>query len=144
MAKRTKYACSVISYVPDYIRGEQFNIGVLMLDEHGELFDYTLLPQNTPKLNSITVSSDDKNLFKETLTLLDFLLKKLKSELPIDIKVNMNRLEIKGLPDTIRLSNLIYGISSNLPLVLDHLTETYVGTVCIEISIISSVFKRYA
>lgn len=129
MAKRTKYACSVISYVPDYIRGEQFNIGVLMLDEHGELFDYTLLPQNTPKLNSITVSSDDKNLFKETLTLLDFLLKKLKSELPIDIKVNMNRLEIKGLPDTIRLSNLIYGISSNLPLVLDHLTETYVGSV---------------
>ena len=61
MAKRTKYACSVISYVPDYIRGEQFNIGVLMLDEHGELFDYTLLPQNRHKLNSMTVSSDDKN-----------------------------------------------------------------------------------
>lgn len=56
-------------------------------------------------------------------------MKKLKSELPIDIKINMNRLEIKGLPDTIRLSNLIYGISSNLPLVLDHLTETYVGSV---------------
>lgn len=127
MAKRTKYSCSVISYVPDYIRGEQFNIGVLMLDEHGALLDYTLLPQNTPKLNSIIVSSDAKNLFKETLILLDFLLEELKSELPVDIKISRNRLEIKDLPSTVRLSSLIYGISSNLSLVLDHLTDTYVG-----------------
>lgn len=122
-----KYAYSVISYVPDYTRGEQFNIGVLMLGEKNELFDFKLLPQNTSKLNSITVSSDSKSLFKETLSLLDFMLKELKSEFPIDITVDRTRLSIKGMPDIVRLSNLVYGISSNLSLVLDHLTNTYVG-----------------
>lgn len=122
-----KYAYSVISYVPDYTRGEKFNIGVLMFGEKNELLDFKLLPQNTSKLNSITVSSDSKSLFKETLSLLDFMFKELKSEFPTDITVDRTRLSIKGMPDTVRLSNLVYGISSNPSLVLDHLTNTYVG-----------------
>lgn len=122
-----KYAYSVISYVPDYTRGEQFNIGVLMFGEKNELFDFKLLPQNTSKLNSITVSSDSKSLFKETLSLLDFMFKELKSEFSTDITIDKTRLSIKGMPDTVRLSNLVYGISSNPSLVLDHLTNTYVG-----------------
>lgn len=122
-----KYAYSVISYVPDYTRGEQFNIGVLMFGEKNELLDFKLLPQNTSKLNSITVSSDSKSLFKETLSLLDFMFKELKSEFSTDITVNRTRLSIKGMPDTVRLSDLVYGISSNPSLVLDHLTNTYVG-----------------
>lgn len=122
-----KYAYSVISYVPDYTRGEQFNIGVLMFGEKNKLFDFKLLPQNTSKLNSITVSSDSKILFKETLSLLDFMFKELKSEFPTDITVDRTRLSIQGMPDTVRLSNLVYGISSNPSLVLDHLTNTYVG-----------------
>ena len=127
MAARKKYAYSVISYVPDYTRGEQFNIGVLMFGEKNELFDFKLLPQNTSKLNSITVSSDSKSLFKETLSLLDFMFKELKSEFPIDITIDRTRLSIKGMPDIVRLSNLVYGISSNPSLVLDHLTNIYVG-----------------
>lgn len=122
-----KYAYSVISYVPDYTRGEQFNVGVLMFGEKNELLDFKLLPQNTSKLNSITVSSDSKNLFKETLSLLDFMFKELKSEFSTDITVDRTRLSIKGMPDTVRLSDLVYGISSNPSLVLDHLTNTYVG-----------------
>lgn len=122
-----KYAYSVISYVPDYTRGEQFNVGVLMFGEKNELLNFKLLPQNTSKLNSITVSSDSKNLFKETLSLLDFMFKELKSEFPTDITIDRTRLSIKGMPDTVRLSNLVYGISSNPSLVLDHLTNTYVG-----------------
>lgn len=122
-----KYAYSVISYVPDYTRGEQFNIGVLMFGEKNELFDFKLLPQNTSKLNSITVSSDSKSLFKETLSLLDFMFKELKSEFSTDITIDKTRLSIKGMPDTVRLSNLVYGISSNPSLVLDHLTNIYVG-----------------
>ena len=122
-----KYAYSVISYVPDYTRGEQFNIGVLMFGEKNKLFDFKLLPQNTSKLNSITVSSDSKSLFKETLSLLDFMFKELKSEFPTDITVDRTRLSIKGMPDTVRLSDLVYGISSNPSLVLDHLANTYVG-----------------
>lgn len=122
-----KYAYSVISYVPDYTRGEQFNIGVLMFGEKNELLDFKLLPQNTSKLNSITVSSDSKSLFKETLSLLDFMFKELKSEFSTDITVDRTRLSIKGMPDTVRLSDLVYGISSNPLLVLDHLTNTYVG-----------------
>lgn len=122
-----KYAYSVISYVPDYTRGEQFNIGVLMFGEKNELLDFKLLPQNTSKLNSITVSSDSKNLFKETLSLLDFMFKELKSEFSTDITIDKTRLSIKGMPDTVKLSNLVYGISSNPSLVLDHLTNTYVG-----------------
>lgn len=122
-----KYAYSVISYVPDYTRGEQFNIGVLMFGEKNELLDFKLLPQNTSKLNSITVSSDSKSLFKETLSLLDFMFKELKSEFSTDITVDRTRLSIKGILDTVRLSNLVYGISSNPSLVLDHLTNTYVG-----------------
>lgn len=122
-----KYAYSVISYVPDYTKGEQFNIGVLMFGEKNELLDFKLLPQNTSKLNSITVSSDSKSLFKETLSLLDFMFKELKSEFSTDITVDRTRLSIKGMPDTVRLSDLVYGISSNPSLVLDHLTNTYVG-----------------
>lgn len=122
-----KYAYSVISYVPDYTRGEQFNIGVLMFGEKNELLDFKLLPQNTSKLNSITVSSDSKSLFKETLSLLDFMFKELKSEFSTDITIDRTRLSIKGMPDTVKLSNLVYGISSNPSLVLDHLTNTYVG-----------------
>lgn len=122
-----KYAYSVISYVPDYTRGEQFNIGVLMFGEKNELLNFKLLPQNTSKLNSITVSSDSKSLFKETLSLLDFMFKELKSEFSTDITVDRTRLSIKGMPDTVRLSDLVYGISSNPSLVLDHLTNTYVG-----------------
>lgn len=122
-----KYAYSVISYVPDYTRGEQFNIGVLMFGEKNELLDFKLLPQNTSKLNSITVSSDSKSLFKETLSLLDFMFKELKSEFSTDITIDKTRLSIKGMPDTVKLSNLVYGISSNPSLVLDHLTNTYVG-----------------
>ena len=122
-----KYAYSVISYVPDYTRGEQFNVGVLMFGEKNELLDFKLLPQNTSKLNSITVSSDSKSLFKETLSLLDFMFKELKSEFSTDITVDRTRLSIKGMPDTVRLSDLVYGISSNPSLVLDHLTNTYVG-----------------
>ena len=122
-----KYAYSVISYVPDYTRGEQFNVGVLMFGEKNELLNFKLLPQNTSKLNSITVSSDSKSLFKETLSLLDFMFKELKSEFPTEITIDRTRLSIKGMPDTVRLSNLVYGISSNPSLVLDHLTNTYVG-----------------
>lgn len=95
-----KYAYSVISYVPDYTRGEQFNIGVLMFGEKNELLDFKLLPQNTSKLNSITVSSDSKSLFKETLSLLDFMFKELKSEFSTDITVDRTRLSIKGMTNT--------------------------------------------
>lgn len=98
-----------------------------MFGEKNELFDFKLLPQNTSKLNSITVSSDSKSLFKETLSLLDFMFKELKSEFPIDITIDKTRLSIKGMPDTVKLSNLVYGISSNPSLVLDHLTNAYVG-----------------
>lgn len=41
-----KYAYSVISYVPDYTRGEQFNIGVLMFGEKNELSDGVFLIYN--------------------------------------------------------------------------------------------------
>ena len=128
MAQRTKYSCSIISYVPDYIRGEQFNIGVLMLSDRGVILDFTLLPQNTSKLNSIMVSSDDKILFKETLALLEVILENYKNGFPIDTKIDKNTLILKGLPDTVRLSSLIYGVSSNLSMVLRHLVDVYVGT----------------
>lgn len=38
-----KYAYSVISYVPDYTRGEQFNIGVLMFGEKKRIIGFQII-----------------------------------------------------------------------------------------------------
>ncbi|WP_168350698.1 DUF3037 domain-containing protein [Ligilactobacillus murinus] len=128
---RQKYTFTVISYVPDYIRNEQINIGVIIFDSNNDIINYSLLPEYTNKLSSLfKYSTDSKNLFKETIKFTDFLLNRLmkSSSLPLDVNISNTSVTIDGLPENIFLSPLTYGASENPNRVLEALVETYVGT----------------
>lgn len=125
---RQKYTFTVISYVPDYIRNEQINIGIIMFDSSNNIIGFSILPEHTNKLNSLlNYSEDSKRLFKETLKFTKFMLQKLSQPSLFNIEISKKLVTIEGLPENIMLSPLTYGATKNIGSALDMLVDTYVG-----------------
>lgn len=126
MGNREKYKYSVISYIANPTRYEKVNIGLVMINLDLNIFQFSLLPENTPKIKGLLISNDEKKLFKETLNYINFRFngtgKIYKENKLVDIQ------EIfQDLPNTISFSKFIHGSTSNTDLVFKTLINEYIG-----------------
>ncbi|HIZ95306.1 MAG TPA: DUF3037 domain-containing protein [Candidatus Ligilactobacillus excrementavium] len=125
MGKRTIYEYAIISYVPNLIRYEKINIGALLLNKNQQIVTYSLIP-SWSKGKGIITKQNEKDLFKETLSYLNFLFKGLYNN-QSNINVFHNSPIVDGLPKNVRISSLTQGASANIDLVFNSIIDTYVG-----------------
>lgn len=147
MGNRQTYYFSIISYIPDYIRAERINVGIIIFNDTYDLIDYSLLPSNTSKIRNL-LTNEALSLFKETIKFLNYFLKKISNSLSMNIHTSGINLNIEGLPETIALSKLEPIITANKQDVIDNLISTYIGNEFFEknhktISIAKEVVKNY-
>lgn len=147
MGNRKKYYFSVVSYIPDFIRGERLNIGLLFFDEYHTFCKYILLPETTSKVHGL-LSKQAVILFKELTSYLNHLFSDQKDSLAIDITISGNNLNIANLPEQIVLSDLEPVVTSNPSTVFNQLVDTYIGNGFFKakthaVSVAKNVVKTY-
>ena len=132
MADRHSIWYAIISYVPNQIRYERMNVGVIIGDKVSQQLTFQLLSSTNRKFHNFFWSSLEKKEYQVSIEYLEFLLKGLQREMNIFEVPKYNNTDWSAwlgaqLPNGITISTPHTARTSNDLNVFNNLIQTYVG-----------------
>lgn len=153
MADRHSIWYAIITYVPDQIRYERTNVGVIIGDKHSQQISFKLLSSTNRKFNNFFWSPLERKTYQVSIEYLEFLLKNIQNEMSIFSVPKYNNTDWNTwlgaqLPNGIFISTPHTARTSNDLNVFNNLIQTYIGDQFISkaeksASLKSSVFSLF-
>ncbi|MBS0937937.1 DUF3037 domain-containing protein [Lactiplantibacillus plantarum] len=83
MADRHSIWYAIITYLPDQIRYERMNVGVIIGDKYSQQISFKLLSSTNRKFNNFFWSPLERKTYQVSIEHLEFLLKNIQNEMSI-------------------------------------------------------------
>ncbi|MCG0808195.1 DUF3037 domain-containing protein [Lactiplantibacillus plantarum] len=132
MADRHSIWYAIITYVPDQMRYERMNVGVIIGDKYSQQITFKLLPSTNRKFSNFFWSSLERKEYQVSIEYLEFLLKNIQNEMSIFDVPKYNNADWNTwlgakLPNGIIISTPHTARTSNDLNVFNNLIQTYIG-----------------
>lgn len=124
MVERIPYEYSIISYLPDRIREEKINIGLLFKNSLDKKMTHFILKSNTPKARGLITTESGRKLFGSTIKYLNFIFEKEEKKQQTELFSNLLS---DTLLDGIIISKPKNALTSNPSALFSTLLKTYIG-----------------